>query len=137
MTDALTTLAHRLSHERQITVRGLDQIRDLRQTLAELYTAGGLRIEFDPTSSPEWVDYLMVALPSITDGALKGAAVGIILGALANSPSEGAALGGLIGAALGAQSGVRSVERGWRIRVGVEGGGPTAHLERITPSGAR
>jgi len=123
MNDTPTTLARRLSREGQITVRGLDQIRNLRQTLGDLYAAGGLRIEFDPSSSPEWIDYLMVALPTVADAALKGAAVGFILGTLAR--------------AVGAQSGVRSVQRGWRIRIGLQDGGPTAHIEVLTSNGGR
>lgn len=130
MTDHTTALARRIENERAITIEGLEQLDSLRMAIAELYETG-LRIEFDPESHADWVDYLAVSAPSVLEGTAQGAAIGLGLGALFGHPKEGALIGGLLGAISGAERGAAQVRQGWRIRVVDRGGVPHALVQYL------
>ncbi len=130
MGDA-TALTRRIESEEQVALRGIAQLDELREAIAEAFRAGGLSVEFDPSSSPRWVDYLAVAGPTAVEGAMTGAMLGLALGALIGAPKEGALVGGVLGAARGAGHGVDAVDRGWRIRVTDIEGVPHAVVRRL------
>ncbi|MBN8471109.1 DUF1269 domain-containing protein [Corallococcus exiguus] len=100
----------------RIVLRGHSSLQAAREAIALAIRQSGHAITFDPGSSPELVDYLMVAVVDGADAAVQGAFWGMLVGMLFERPTLGAAIGAGLAGGFGVTQGLQRVEQGWRIR---------------------
>lgn len=114
--DSALALLKQIDTAGGLIVRGYHSLQTLREALQLAVREAGYQITFDPKSTPELVDYLLVAGPQGLESAAQGALVGALVGLLFDNAKLGATIGAGLGAAKGLQDGIQKVERGWRIR---------------------
>jgi hypothetical protein len=108
-------LVRALDQHGAITISGPQGLVVARHAIELLMEQTGYTMLFDPSSSPDLVDYLTVTTIAGLEGAIAGASLGALFGIFLKHPAAGAAVGALVGGLAGAGLGVQRVESGWRV----------------------